>query len=90
MGLAGLDGSGRTETLETMFGVATRKSGRILLDGKECKNLNPRQSIKNNFALLTEERRATVFSESWTSGRIPSFPVWTGTSGRALSSATSP
>ena len=30
-----------------------------LLDGKECKNLNPRQSIKNNFALLTEERRAT-------------------------------
>ena len=59
VGLAGLDGSGRTETLETMFGVATRKSGRILLDGKECKNLNPRQSIKNNFALLTEERRAT-------------------------------
>ena len=30
-----------------------------LLDGKECKNLNPRQPIKNNFALLTEERRAT-------------------------------
>ena len=59
VGLAGLDGSGRTETLETMFGVATRKSGRILLDGRECKNLNPRQSIKNNFALLTEERRAT-------------------------------
>ena len=59
VGLAGLDGSGRTETLQTMFGVATRKSGRILLDGKECKNLNPRQSIKNNFALLTEERRAT-------------------------------
>ena len=59
VGLAGLDGSGRTETLETMFGVATRKSGTIKLDGKVCKNLTPRQSIKNHFALLTEERRAT-------------------------------
>ena len=59
VGLAGLDGSGRTETLETMFGVATRKDGTIKLDGKVCKNLTPRQSIKNHFALLTEERRAT-------------------------------
>ena len=59
LGLAGLDGSGRTETLETMFGVATRKDGEIRLGGKLCRNLNPRQSIKNGFALLTEERRAT-------------------------------
>ena len=59
VGLAGLDGSGRTETLETMFGVATRKDGVIKLDGKVCKNQTPRQSIKNHFALLTEERRAT-------------------------------
>ena len=63
LGLAGLDGSGRTETLETIFGVATRKTGTILLGGRECKNKNPRQSIKNRFALLTEERRATgIFS----------------------------
>ena len=59
LGLAGLDGSGRTETLETMFGVATRKSGQVILGGKVCKNKTPRQSIKNGFALLTEERRAT-------------------------------
>ena len=59
LGLAGLDGSGRTETLETMFGVATKKSGEVILDGKVCKNKTPRQSIKNGFALLTEERRAT-------------------------------
>ena len=59
LGLAGLDGSGRTETLENIFGNATRKSGTIKLNGKPCRNRNPRESIKNGFALLTEERRAT-------------------------------
>ena len=59
LGLAGLDSSGRTETLESMFGVRTRKEGVITLDGKVCKNRNAGESIKNGFALLTEERRAT-------------------------------
>lgn len=59
LGLAGLDSSGRTETLESIFGVRTRKSGVITLDGKRCKNRNAGESIKNGFALLTEERRAT-------------------------------
>ncbi|MDD6662240.1 MAG: ATP-binding cassette domain-containing protein [Lachnospiraceae bacterium] len=59
VGLAGLDGSGRTETLENIFGIATRKSGMIKLDGKVMKNRNSRESIKNGFAMLTEERRAT-------------------------------
>lgn len=59
VGLAGLDGSGRTETLENIFGVATRKKGIIKLDGKQVMNRNARESIKNGFAMLTEERRAT-------------------------------
>ncbi len=59
LGVAGLDGSGRTELLENIFGNATRKSGQIFLNGKEIKNKNPMDSIKNGFALLTEERRAT-------------------------------
>lgn len=59
VGLAGLDGSGRTETLENIFGIATRKSGTIKLDGKQVLNQNARESIKNGFAMLTEERRAT-------------------------------
>ena len=63
LGLAGLDGSGRTETLECIFGVMTRKDGVITLDGKPCRNRNARESIKNGFALLTEERRSTgIFS----------------------------
>ena len=63
VGLAGLDGSGRTETLENLFGIATRKSGDIKLDGKKVLNRNAKESIINGFALLTEERRATgIFS----------------------------
>ena len=63
LGLAGLDSSGRTETLESIFGVRTRKSGEIYLDGKPCRNRSARESIRNGFALLTEERRATgIFS----------------------------
>ena len=59
LGFAGLDSSGRTETLESIFGIRTRKSGRLYLDGKEIFNKNSGESIKNGFAMLTEERRAT-------------------------------
>ena len=59
LGLAGLDSSGRTEVLESIFGVRTRKEGIISLDDQPCFNRNAGESIKNGFALLTEERRAT-------------------------------
>ena len=59
LGVAGLDGSGRTELLETLFGLAAKKEGSIRLDGKSLSNSNPRQAIKNGFALITEERRAS-------------------------------
>lgn len=59
IGVAGLDGSGRTELLETLFGLLTKSGGQITAHGKEIKNSNPREAIKNGFALITEERRAT-------------------------------
>ena len=59
LGLAGLDSSGRTETLESIFGIRTRKEGIISLNDQPCFNRNAQESIKNGFALLTEERRAT-------------------------------
>ena len=63
LGVAGLDSSGRTELLENIFGVATRRSGKLKLAGKPIKNRSAKESIKNGFALLTEERRATgIFS----------------------------
>ena len=59
IGLAGLAGAGRTEVIENIFGISTRKSGTIKLGGKIVLNKSAKESIKNGFALLTEERRAT-------------------------------
>ena len=59
LGIAGLDGSGRTEVLENLLGAMTRDGGTIRIHGREIRNRTPRESIKNGFALLTEERRAT-------------------------------
>ncbi|HIT88919.1 MAG TPA: ATP-binding cassette domain-containing protein [Candidatus Merdenecus merdavium] len=59
LGVAGLVGSRRTELLETIFGIAGHSDGVIKLHGKEVDNKNSRAAIRNGFALLTEERRAT-------------------------------
>ncbi|NLY08759.1 MAG: ATP-binding cassette domain-containing protein [Tissierellia bacterium] len=59
LGVAGLVGGGRTELLETIFGVAKKASGKMLLHGKEIANKDEKESIANGFSLLTEERRAT-------------------------------
>lgn len=59
LGVAGLVGSKRTEIVETIFGMREKASGKIILKGKEVKNSNPNEAIKNGFALVTEERRAT-------------------------------
>ena len=59
LGIAGLEGSGRTELLETIFGLSPLVAGEMRLDGVEIRNRNPREAIRNGFALLTEERRAT-------------------------------
>ncbi len=57
LGISGLDGAGRTELLENLFGTATKSCGKIYLCGEEIYNRNPRESIKNGFAFVTEERR---------------------------------
>jgi len=59
LGIAGLDGAGRTEVLENLFGAMTKEQGTIRLHGKMIRNKTPREAIKNGFALITEERRAT-------------------------------
>ena len=57
LGVAGLVGAGRTELLETIFGIRMKGEGRIIVGGKEVDNGTPEKAMKNGFAMLTEERR---------------------------------
>lgn len=59
LGVAGLVGSRRTELLNTIFGVFTRESGEIKLNGELVDISSPEVAKKLGFALITEERRAT-------------------------------
>lgn len=59
LGVAGLDGAGRSELLQNVFGLSTRKCGTLYLGGKEIYNRSAKESIENGFAFVTEERRAS-------------------------------
>ena len=58
LGIAGLDGAGRTEILESIFGLSGIDSGEFFLNGRGIKNRTVREAIENGFALVSEERRA--------------------------------
>lgn len=59
LGIAGLVGSKRTEIVEALFGMRHIDKGTIKLHGKTITNKNPKNAVKNGFALVTEERRST-------------------------------
>jgi ribose transport system ATP-binding protein len=60
LGLAGLMGSGRTETVRVLFGADRGESGEIELRGRRSKRLfrNPREAVRHGIALVTEDRQA--------------------------------
>ncbi|MGO4714643.1 sugar ABC transporter ATP-binding protein [Bradyrhizobium sp. 2TAF24] len=55
-GLAGLIGSGRTEILETIFGLRRANSGTITIDGKSRSPGSPAEAIAHGVALVPEDR----------------------------------
>jgi len=59
LGIGGLVGAQRTELVETIFGLRKKASGEILVDGKHIDINSPEDAIRNNLALLTEERRVS-------------------------------
>ncbi|MCR5763025.1 MAG: sugar ABC transporter ATP-binding protein [Treponema sp.] len=56
-GLYGLVGAGRSELLESIFGIRTIATGDIILDGRKLRFDNSKDAMSYNFALVTEERK---------------------------------
>jgi len=58
LGLAGLMGAGRTETLECLFGSSPNApQGEILLEGRRVLFRHPAQAMRAGVALVTEDRK---------------------------------
>lgn len=58
VGVAGLVGAGRTEMLETLFGVTPALEGQIRIRGEEVRVNTPRDAIKSGLALAPEDRKS--------------------------------
>ena len=57
-GLYGLVGAGRTELLETIFGVRTRAAGRVYFNKRLMNFGSAKEAMEHGFAMITEERKA--------------------------------
>ncbi|QHB30874.1 sugar ABC transporter ATP-binding protein [Yersinia canariae] len=57
VGLAGLLGSGRTETAQLIFGVTTPDTGEAKIQGKPVKIRTPRKASKYGFGYCPEDRK---------------------------------
>lgn len=57
LGLSGLVGSGRSETVRAIFGLDPVGKGKIYLDGKEITNKTPRSAIKKGICMVNEDRK---------------------------------
>ena len=57
-GLYGLVGAGRTELLETIFGVRTRAAGRVYFNNRLMNFNSAKEAMEHGFAMITEERKA--------------------------------
>ncbi|HET9375825.1 MAG TPA: sugar ABC transporter ATP-binding protein [Chthoniobacterales bacterium] len=67
VGLAGLLGSGRTETARLLFGVDRPDQGAILIKGRAVRFNSPRAAIRYRMALTPEDRKVA--------GIIPNLTV---------------
>jgi ribose transport system ATP-binding protein len=57
LGIAGLMGSGRTETMRALFGIDLATGGDIYIKGKKTVIKSPKDAILNGIAFIPEDRR---------------------------------
>ncbi len=58
LGLTGLAGAGRSETVSAIFGLTQLEAGKIMLEGKPVKIKRPRDAINLGIAMVNEDRRS--------------------------------
>ena len=56
-GVAGLMGAGRTEVMETIFGLRHADAGKVRIGGREVRMETPVDAIRHRLALITEDRQ---------------------------------
>ena len=59
LGIAGLVGAGRSELVETIFGVRQKTAGTVRVKGGTAEIRHPRDAIARKIALVTEDRKVT-------------------------------
>lgn len=57
LGLAGLMGAGRTEVVETIFGIRKADNGQVLVKGQPVHINTPQKAIEAGIALVSEDRK---------------------------------
>lgn len=57
LGIAGLEGAGRTELVECIFGVHIAERGKIYVNGKEVHISSPESARRNGIAYITKDRK---------------------------------
>ncbi len=57
LGFSGLVGSGRSETMNAIYGSLKKSSGKVFIDGRELQIKNQRDAIQNGIGLVTEDRK---------------------------------
>lgn len=59
LGIAGLMGAGRSELVETLFGMRKAQSGTVKINGTQRRIRSPKDAIAAGMALVTEDRKQT-------------------------------
>lgn len=57
LGITGLVGAGKTETIRTVFGADRAESGEIFVDGEKRTIRSTRQAIRNGILYVSEDRK---------------------------------
>lgn len=58
LGVAGLVGAGRSETVECLFGIRQKTHGTVLYEGKEVSFRSPQEAMAHGFGMVPESRKA--------------------------------